>query len=331
MLWLVVGSGSIGRRHISNLKKLGVEDIIAQDVMPERCREIEREFRIKTFDSLEKAFLQKPQVALICTPTGLHLQQAILAAQNSCHLFIEKPLAHSLNGVDQLLTLVRQNELITLVGCNMRFHPGIAKMKEILDKKSIGHVLGARVQSGSYLPDWHPYEDYRHSYSAKRELGGGVILDGIHEIDYLRWFLGEVEEVFCIAGRFSTLEIDTEDMAEILIRFGSGALAELHLDYVQRSYARSCQLIGDAGTVQWDFNDGQVRFYDAKSRGWQVFPLKADYDVNEMYVEEMKHFISCLKGEEKPMQDVFQAKRALEVALAAKDSAAKGSIISIRN
>ncbi len=329
MRTLVVGCGSIGKRHIRNLKALRAGDIIAHDLRPERCREVEREYGVKAYTNLEEALAQKADVALICTPTSLHIPPALSAARNGCHLFIEKPLSHSLEGVDELLEVVAEKGLVTLVGCNMRFHHGIAKMKELLKKESIGRVLCARVQAGQYLPDWHPWEDYRQGYSANMSLGGGVILDGVHEIDYITWFLGEVSQVVCFSGRLSSLEIDTEDTAEILMRFKSGAMAEVHLDYIQRAYGRSCQIIGEEGTILWDFNDKQVKLYSARTKEWQLFPEEPGYDINQMYIEEMKHFIQCLEGKAKPMQDINAGKRILEITLAAKESTRTGKVINL--
>lgn len=329
MLILVVGCGSIGRRHIRNLKTLEVEDIIAHDTQPERCHEVEQQYGVKAYNKLQEALAEKPEVALICTPTSRHMPPALSAARSGCHLFIEKPLSHSLDNVKKLLQIVAQKNLTTLVGCNMRFHPGIALMKELLDRKSVGRVVCARVQSGQYLPDWHPREDYRQGYSANEFLGGGVILDGIHEIDYITWFLGEVSQVFCFSGKLSSLEIDTEDTAEILLQFRSGPIAEVHLDYIQRSYGRSCQFIGEEGTILWDFNDRQVMVYSAQTNEWQVFPEEPDYDTNQMYVEEMKHFIDCLEGKTQPTQDISQGRSVLEIALAAKQSAETGKLINL--
>jgi len=239
MKLLVIGCGSIGERHIRNLKALSVGDIIANDISVNRLVEIEKAYGIKTYIDIEEALAQKPDAVLIATPTSSHLPQALVASKRGCHLFIEKPLSHTLDGVDELIEIVAQKKLVALISCNMRFHHSILLMKELLDRGSIGKVISARLQSGFYLPDWHPDEDYRESYSANKHLGGGVILDGIHEIDYIRWFLGEIRQVFCFAGKFSNLEIDTEDIAEILLKFETGAIAEIHLDYIQRFRGRS--------------------------------------------------------------------------------------------
>lgn len=329
MLILIVGCGSVGKRHIRNLRALEAGDIIAHDAKPERCYEVEQEYGVQTYNNLDEALTQKPEVALVCTPTSLHISPALSAAQKGCHLFIEKPLSHSLDGVDELLWTVAQKNLVTLVGCNMRFHPGIALMKELLVKKSIGKVICVRVQAGQYLPDWHPWEDYREGYSARKPLGGGVILDSIHEIDYVSWFLGDVSQVFCFSDKLSSLEIDTEDTAEILLQFRSGAIAEVHLDYVQRYYGRSCQIIGEEGTILWDFNETRVQLYSASNGKWQVFPDNPGYDANEMYLKEMKHFLQCLAGKTKSMQDINRAKTVLEIALAAKKSAKTRKAISL--
>ncbi len=328
MLVLVVGCGSIGKRHIRNLRTLNVGEIIAHDVVLERCHEVEREYGVKAYDRLEEALALRPRVALICTPTISHIALALSAANSGCHLFIEKPLSHSLDGVDELIEIVEQKGLITMVGCNWRFHFGIALIKKLLGRNSIGRVVCARVQAGQYLPDWNPGEDYRQGYSANRTLGGGVILDGIHLIDYVGWFLGEIGQVLCFTGKLSSLEIDTEDTVEMLLKFKSGAIAEVHLDYIQRFYGHSCQIIGEEGTILWDINERQVKLYSVKTKEWSVFPDKSD--INRMYVEEMKHFLQCLQEKAIPMQDIKTGKNVLEIALAAKESATTGKIIRLR-
>ena len=327
---LVIGCGSIGKRHIRNIKALIAGNIVAYDIDPKRCSEVEQKYGIVSYNDLEEALSQKPDVAFICTPSSLHVAPALAAAQKGCHLFIEKPLSHSLDNVDELIEIVAQKGLVTLVGCNLRFHPGIATIKDLLAKQMIGKVICARVQAGQYLPDWHPGEDYRSGYSANKSLGGGTILDSIHQIDYVRWFLGDVLQIFCISSKYSSLEIDTEDMAEMLISFQSGAIAEIHLDYIQRFYGHSCHIIGEQGTILWDIHDKQVKLYSADIKQWASYPEKPDYDINEMYIDEMRHFLKCLDGEAVSMQDVKAGKKALEIALAAKESASMGKPIQLK-
>ena len=318
---LIVGCGSIGKRHTENLRALGVNDILAFDLRADRREDVRSRFDVSVVETLDAAWEREPHAVVVAAPTSLHVSLALKSASRHCHVFIEKPLSHDWTSVEPLLETVKQNDLITLVGCNMRFHPGLRQLKSLLADRAIGQVIAARVEVGQYLPDWHPWEDYRRSYSARRELGGGVILDAIHEIDYIRWLLGEVAGATCVAGKLSQLEIDTEDVAAILLRFESGAVGEVHLDYIQRAYRRTCQIIGEDGTLHWDYTSGEVRWFSAQTKQWKVYADPAGWEANQMYLDEMKHFLRCVAGEEKPALDVFEAARVLQIALAAKESA----------
>ena len=329
--FVVIGCGSIGKRHICNLINLGVKDILAFDTCKDRCLAVKDQYGVKIVHRLEEAWEHHPEVALITVPTNLHVPLALQAAEHGCHLFIEKPLSDRLDGrIDQLLKVVEQRHLVTLVGCNMRFHPGVTKIKQLVEEGVLGNVVAARVEVGHYLPDWHPEDDYRRGYSARRDLGGGVILDAIHEIDYIRWMLGEVETVACFAGKLSHLEIETEDTAAILLRFTDGTIGEIHLDYVQRIYSRTCHIVGDEGTIRWDYTSGEVRWYSPETRDWRLFANPQDWEPNQMYADEMRHFLACLIGREKPALDVFEAARVLQLALAAKTSAESHQFVELR-
>ena len=327
----MVGCGSIGKRHIRNLLALSVRNILAYDSNPVRSYEVREEFGVETLNNLESAWEQDPYGAFITTPTSLHIPIAIQAAEYGCHLFIEKPLSHTFEGVEKLLALIGEKQLISLVGCNMRFHPGLQKVKELIEEKTVGNMVAARVEAGQYLPDWHPMEDYRKNYSARRDLGGGVILDAIHELDYIRWLLGEIRAVSCFAGKLSHLEIETEDTAEIILRFSNGAIGEVHVDYVQRAYSRTSQFIGDEGTIRWDYSQGTVRYYSSASARWMEFENPKGWVANQMYVDELRHFLCCLEGGVQPEQDVSEGAKVLAVALAAKSSAQFERIERLQN
>lgn len=327
--FLVMGCGSIGRRHIANLLRLEAGEIIAYDPLGERSRAAAADFGARAVGTLGEAWAAEPEVALITAPTGAHMSLALEAAARGCHLFIEKPLADRSDDVPRLLDVIRRNRLVALVACNIRFHPGPALVKRLIRDGAIGRVVAARVSFGQYLPDWHPDEDYRRSYSARRDLGGGVILDGIHEIDYIRWMLGEIETVACFAGRIGALEIDTEDTAAILLRFASGAIGEVHVDYLQRVYNRACHIIGVDGTIRWNYSRDEVRSYAAATQAWTVHKALAGWQFNDMYVDEMRHFLDCLRGIAEPVQTVEAAARVLDIALAARRSAQDGTVISV--
>jgi len=326
----VVGCGSIGRRHIRNLIVLGVQnkDIIGCDADPERLSIARAENGITGFSRFPDVLAARPDAVVIGTPPSLHVPLALEAARTGCHLFIEKPLSNSFDQVADLLEEVERKQLITLIGTNFKFHPSFVKMKKILESGVLGRMLSARCQFGQYLPDWHPWEDYRKTYSARRELGGGILFDS-HEFDYMSWFMGDIKEIFCMAGKLSDLEIDTEDTAEVILRFSSGTIGEIHLDYTQRRYQRNYEFFGEQGTLKWDFNDREVRLYKAKEGMWEVFQEQSGYDLNMMYVEEMKHFLDCVRNGKQTVMDIHSGVKILQAILAAKESARDGQIKKI--
>ena len=316
----VLGLGSIGRRHAGNLIALGC-NVRGYDVDVARCRAASDDLGIATTEQLGQALGGGPDAVVIASPTSEHVKLAAAAAGRGLHLFVEKPLSHDLNGVAELVREVERRELVSLVGCNLRWHPGLRALKRLLDEGRFGKVLAIRVEAGQYLPDWHPSEDYRFSYSARRELGGGVILDFIHELDYARWLLGRVETVACLAGRVGSLDIDTEDIASISLRFEVGAIGQVHIDYLQRAYSRSCEVIAEEGTLKWNYEAASLDAFHVEDRTWRQIPVSSGWEANQMYVEEMQHFLGCLAGRERSAQDVASAAEVLRVALACKSSA----------
>ncbi len=293
------------------------------------CRDtVSRDLGVLTVDDMAAGWNMSPDVAIITTPTSSHLQLAIEATRRGCHFFVEKPLSDTLEGVDQLVAAVAEAGIVSLVGCNMRFHPGVRALKKLVDAGALGSILSAHFEFGQYLPDWRPLDDYRTTYSARRDLGGGVILDAIHELDYATWLLGDVSDVACFADHVSKLEIDTEDAASILLRFRAGAVAEVHLDYVQRAYSRSCKLVGELGTARWDYTRPDLEVYLAHTKEWRTTRLFDEWDPNAMYLDEFQHFLRCLDGEEMPLSDVVAGRNTLSLAIAAKTAAAERRTVS---
>lgn len=325
----VVGCGSIGSRHLRNLKALGCGDLIAIDPDLERRGRAAMDANAREAPSLTAALDDGADVVLVTTPTAEHIQPALEAVRAGADVLIEKPLAASLCGIEELLGEAGHHGTTALVGCNLRFHPGLALVQRLATGGAIGRVLSTRIEFGSWLPDWRPRQDYRLSYAARRETGGGVVLDAIHELDYARWLLGEVEAVSCFAGSLSALGLETEDVAAILLRFESGAIGEVHLDYVQRAYSRTCQLIGEEGTLHWSWAAGEVRLYRATAGSWRTFAIPESWVPNQMYVDELEHFLACLDGDETPMLDLPNAARVLEIALAALESAESPSAVRV--
>jgi len=325
---LVVGGGSIGRRHLRNLKLLGVDPLGLVEPDPARRADIVSELAAHSFSTLEEGINWQPNFVIIATPTHLHAQQTLAAVRAGLHVFVEKPLCHSSSGLDEIVDIVNRKGLISLVGCNMRFHPGPAKVKELLNDGQIGKVLFARVHAGSYLPDWRPGVDYRANYAAREETGGGCLLDFIHEIDLTRWYLGDVLDVFCMGGHLSSLEIATEDVAALVCRHANGAISEIHVDYVQRSYERGCQIVGESGTIFWDFMGKQVRWFNAGNGQSTLFPQPDSWEVNDIYIDEMKHFMHCVEQHQPSVLPITDAAAVMQIVFAAKASMREGRLVS---
>jgi predicted dehydrogenase len=324
---LVIGCGSIGERHIRNLKGLFAGEIIACDTDQKQLSAIGKKYKTQTCTDLERALGKNVDAALICTPPSTHISIAREVVDRGAHVFIEKPLSHSLKGVDELIERARKKNFTILVGYNLRFHPGLALVKKLCGRGEVGRILSARAEVGQYLPDWRPWQDYRRSYTARKKLGGGIILDGSHELDYMRWLLGEVKEVSCFADKLSSLEVDTEDTAEVLLKFKSGAIAGVHLDFIRRDYSRNCELIGEEGSIVWSYPEALVKVYSARNKKWRA--IRAGGNPNETYVREIEHFLRCVWGKENPLIDGKEGKKTLEIALAAKKSAETGKVITL--
>ena len=324
---LVAGSGSIGRRHMANLRTLGVRHLAVADPDPSRLSPVSEELRVEVFPDFGQALkARKPDVVFVCTPPVFHVEQATEAVRAGADVFVEKPLCDRMEGVDQLASEASRLGRITQVGYNLRFHPGLQKVKQLLDEGFIGKVLWAHVEAGQYLPEWRPWQDYRQSYTARRELGGGIILDGSHEIDYVLWLLGRPSELTCMAGKVSALEVNVEDCATILLRFPSGAQADIHLDFVQPTYSRSCLLVGERGKLVWDYTQNRVLVVRPRQ---EPESIHYEFETNEMYVSEVESFFNSVARKESTGAGLSEAKLTLQVALAARTSAVEKRWISL--
>ena len=233
MKFVIAGLGSIGRRHLRNLVSLGEKDVLLYrthlSTMPDEDLD-----GFNTVNDFQKALDTKPDAVIVSNPTAMHLDIAIPAAKAGVHLLLEKPVSHSMERVDELAALEKLRNLQILVGFQFRFHPTLIRMKELLSDGVIGTPVSCRAHWGEYLPNWHPWEDFRNSYAAKPELGGGVVLTLSHPFDYLRWIMGEVDSLWAFTSESKDLSIGSESTAEIGLQFSSGATGSVHLDYIQQ-------------------------------------------------------------------------------------------------
>ncbi len=320
MKFLIAGCGSIGRRHAINLKTLGIKEFVLCDINKERLKRLRHELEgctVTLTDRLDRGLEEVPDAAVIATPSSMHLEMALLCADHNVNLFIEKPLSHTLDGVEELLRTVNRRRLVAMMGMCYRFHPVFLKIKSLLDKEAIGRVYHVNYYGGHYLPDWHPQEDYRKEYAARRELGGGVVLTSIHGLDNIRWLFGEVTELKAFMDKVSELELDVEDIAIGVMRTDRGIYVNWHTDFIERTPIHRIFISADRGIIRADIIKGVVRIYTVDDGGWKS--LTIPYDVNTMYLKEMEYFIDCLETGEQPAMDVTEGYRTLKLALSVKE------------
>ena len=326
---LIAGLGSIGRRHLHNLLALGESDILLYRTHHSTLPDEELAgFPVET--DLAVALAYRPVAVIVSNPTALHLQVAIPAAEAGCHLLLEKPISHTMEGVDRLQKAVRRGGGQVLTGFQFRFHPGLQTVRRLLNEGAIGRPLSVHAHWGEYLPGWHPWEDYRLGYSARADLGGGVVLTLCHSLDYLRWLLGEVAALWAFSDKLSDLELQVEDTAEIGLRFTSRALGSLHLDFNQRPPAHHLEIIGTQGIIRWDNGDGAVHAYRSASENWDIYQAPEGFTRNDLFLAQLRHFLAVAHGESTPLCTLEDGVRALQLALAVHESQQTGQLIHFR-
>ena len=316
---LIVGAGSIGSRHARNATEHASVWIVDRDAA--RRNQLATAVGGESVASLDEGLARGPAAVVVATPHDTHLDFAKRALDAGAAVLIEKPLSHSWDNVEPFLELLEKTPPCFVVA-NMRFHPGLAALSQHIEL--IGRPLVARAHFGSYLPEMRPDRDYRSLYCGRHARGGGALLDGIHEVDYLTWFLGPAESVVADLGHQSDLEIESEDCASLVLRHRAGIVSEVHIDYLQRFKRRGCELIGSDGTVVWESlgkapEQCTVTFYGPDmSEGRELF--RADsIDHNEAYMNQMKHFLDVVLDRATPhpaLLTVRHAAHALAVALA---------------
>ncbi len=286
---VIIGFGSIGKRHYRNLKTLGLKEIFVYD--SDKSKLIDLPF---VLTSLNKESLSVFDAVFICAPNNKHLSLAKLSAEAGCHLFIEKPLSNNLTGLADLKKIADKKGLITMVGCNMRFHPSIKFIKKFIDSGRLGRIYGISHEFGYYLPLWRPGEDYRKNYAAKKSTGGGIVLDDIHEYDLLFWLndFSPVLERKIIRNRSGDLAIETEDFAAGSFLFKNGVLGTVVSNYLSRSYRRNICIVGQKGNLTWDFLSNKVIF-SGQNFEREIFSA-TDFDFNDVYKDEINYFFDCL-------------------------------------
>ena len=320
---LVVGLGSIGMRHLNNIISLGYSKI---SVVTSKRSFLHDSCLVKSYCSLSEAVAKNSfDAVLVCTPTAYHVPAIIeLLCANIGRIYVEKPISHNLDRIKEVLELSRRYQNEIFVGYDLHFDPGLMKVRELIERQVIGKAISVNAVVGQYLPDWRPHEDYRKGMSARVETGGGVMLDLIHEFDYLYWLFGEAQQVGCFSINSGSLEIETEDIAEVIIRFKKGILGSIHLDYLQQELVRNCLVTGSKGCILWNLAKTKVSWIeDRTSREFSY-----DYaNRNDRFLAIMKAFLSDARDDR--LTTLKDGIESLKMVVAAKQASLNNSIVSI--
>ena len=325
MKFLIAGYGSIGRRHLNNLRVLGQQDILLlrshNSTLPES--EIAG---LPVETSAEAALAHRPDAVIIANPTALHLDVAIPCAEAGCSILMEKPVSHSMERVPELKEALAQGGGGFLTGFQFRFHPGLQQVRQWLAVNAIGEVTTIKSHWGEYLPGWHPWEDYRASYSARADLGGGVVNTLCHPLDYLRWMLGEVCELSAMTSN-NGLHLPVEDTADILLHFERGSIANVHLDYLQRPGQHDLLIIGTEGSITWDNATGIARKYAPAGNAWEQFEPPAGFERNHLFLAEMAHFLRVVSKSEASLCSLEDGIAVLKLINAVHRAVSEGCLV----
>ena len=326
---LIVGLGSIGKRHL----RLARELLPAADIRVLRHQECVSipEHANGCFSSLEQALDFAPQLAVIASPSTFHMSVALPLAQAGVHLLVEKPLSASLEGVQQLLDACHEQKTVVLTGYNLRFLPSLQRFRDLLNENVIGRVISVRCEIGQYLPSWRPDSDYRQGVSARRELGGGALLELSHELDYLRWIFGEVDWVKATLSQQSSLEIDVEDTAHLILGFAPKAnglqlLASVNMDFIRHDTTRLCTAIGENGSLRWNGLTGAVEQFDAGAKEWREL-FHHQHQRDDSYLAEWQHFLGCIKEHKTPLISGEDGLKVLQIIEAARQASESGVLV----
>jgi predicted dehydrogenase len=292
---LICGLGSVGQRHLQHFLSIGVSRIDAFRTGRGTIKMEGLSLPGEIFYSLDEALRHNPEAVIVANPTASHLSTAQAAIQSGAHVLIEKPISHNLTGCEELLGEAKTRARVVAVGCNLRFHPLLVVLEGVVSNKELGRPLTASAHFCTYLPDWHPWEDFHQSYAARCELGGGVALTHIHEIDYLLWLFGPAVEVEGFSLRIHPLGTNVEEASVGIIRHQQGTLSSLNLSFCQKPQRRNLQIFFEKGYAYLDFLANTLELENGNGHVKQI-NLPEGFSMSETYAEQARAFAARVAG-----------------------------------
>lgn len=314
---LVVGSGSIAKRHIKNLRYLFPEIEVVCVSASGRSLEPSEVGATTVRDSIEQAIEARLDLAIVASPASLHLKNAHQLVSANIPVLLEKPLCHDVAELEKY-DLTNSSFKIG-VAYNLRYMTSANIVKNTVCERTLGEVLNVNVECGQYLPDWRPETDYRLGVSAQKKLGGGALLELSHELDYLLWIFGEITSVTAKVENTGTLDIDVDDNVNALLKSKTGFLIQLHLDFLQRRPRRMLRVVCEKGNLVWNLLTNTVSIEKEGYTGQVIYSDPA-YDRNDMYIQQLKDFVAFANDQSEFRSNIDSAKRVMKLVEAMRRS-----------
>jgi predicted dehydrogenase len=290
---VILGAGSIGERHIQVLQSLGYNNIYVYRQRNLPLREVDAS-EIKVFTDFENIDIIKPVAAFVTSPTAMHLEQALQCAKRGIHVLIEKPLSHTLKGIEELKDMTERKNVLVHIGYTLRFHPAFLKLKNIIDNKSHGKLQYFHTHWGEYLPDWHPWEDYAKSYASQKELGGGAALTLSHDIDIVNWLLGDNPVMYNLSvQRGETLQIDVETGVDIICKYNLGISGHIHLDFSQKVPFRTYHFSFEEAFIRFNYFDNEFIIQTVDDKEVIYY---SNFKRNDMFRDQTTAFFNTINS-----------------------------------
>ena len=312
----VIGLGNIATRHRKNLKQLF--PAVTLYAMSASGRAIEQ--RVSNCDqvvaNIEDLIKHSPEMVIVASPAPLHAKHAVALIRAGIPTLIEKPVTATVKDAVDLQTIQAATATPVMVGYCLRYLSSGIEMKRLLQQQVVGDVYNIFIQVGQYLPDWRPNTNYENTVSANKHLGGGALLELSHELDYAQWLLGDLQLEYSILRSSKELGLDVEDMADIILTTGQGAVCNIHLDMLQRSPQRSCSIIGTKGRLDWDLIKNTISFSGVN--GNEVLYSEPGLDKNTMYINMLIDFVAKIQGNANQCIELAAAGRTVALIEAIK-------------
>jgi predicted dehydrogenase len=301
----VIGLGNIATRHRHNLRLLFPNSEILSMSASGRDPKEKISNSTRVVASIEELIEAQVELVIVASPAPFHAEHSIPLIKAGIPTLIEKPVTTTVDDANAIQEAVKLYNTPVCIGYCLRYLPSAQRIKAFLDDGGIGTLYNAHIEIGQYLPDWRPSKNYLDCVSANKNLGGGALFELSHELDYVQWLLGQLDFQYGILRKSEDLALEVEDLVDILALTESGAVASIHLDFLQRKAYRQCSFIGSEGRIDWDLLQNKLTLTTAKEV--KILYNEPNWDKNQMYIAMIVDFIQMIEGKSHNCTEIIEA------------------------